>query len=358
MTNLYLDINVLQTVPPANLNRDDTGSPKTAVYGGAVRARVSSQSWKRAMRKYFKEHGQLIATRTKKVPTILAAELQELQPDLAPDEAMMKAKQILEKISIKKFDDNDDTKVLLAVSPGQLTKLAEYVLNHDEAAWDKKAIKQILKGDQSLDLALFGRMVADDPELNVEATAQVAHALSTNEITPEFDYYTAIDDLKPEDSAGASMLGDIEYNSSTLYRYANVNVRELITDLGTEDALQGVTDFIKGFVLSMPTGKQNSFANKTLPSYVMIAIRPDTPVNLVSAFEAPIQAKAGYMVNSIKRLEKEYQNTLAFVEQPLAQVILTNEAPADDQHVENLSALLEQVAAVLREAVENEDDNA
>lgn len=358
MTNLYLDINVLQTVPPANLNRDDTGSPKTAVYGGAVRARVSSQSWKRAMRKYFKENGRLIATRTKKVPTILAAKLQELQPELTPDEAMAKSKQVLEKISIKKFDDNDDTKVLLAVSPGQLTKLAEYALNHDEAEWDKKAIKQILKGDQSLDLALFGRMVADDPELNVEATAQVAHALSTNEITPEFDYYTAIDDLKPDDSAGASMLGDIEYNSSTLYRYANVNVRELITDLGTEDALQGVIDFIKSFVLSMPTGKQNSFANKTLPSYVMIAVRPDTPVNLVSAFEAPIQAKAGYMVNSIKRLEKEYQNTLDFVEQPLAQVILTNETPMNDQHVENLTALLDQVAGVLKEAVENEDDNA
>ena len=98
----------------------------------------------------------------------------------------------------KKTDKNNDkdfeTKVLLFFSPGQLRKLAEYVLNNNEI--DKKEAKKLLTENQSLDLALFGRMVADDPELNVEASSQVAHAISTHEVVPEFDFFTAVDDAK------------------------------------------------------------------------------------------------------------------------------------------------------------------
>ncbi|QLL78305.1 type I-E CRISPR-associated protein Cas7/Cse4/CasC [Ligilactobacillus saerimneri] len=353
--NLYLCLHALQTVPPANLNRDDTGAPKSATYGGALRARVSSQSWKRAMRQYFAVNGRANATRTKKIPTILAEKINTLNPELASEEALEKAKAILAVVGIKKYEKNNiDTKVLLAVSPGQLEKLAKYSLEHEEL--DKKEIKQILQGDDSLDLALFGRMVADDPELNVEATAQVAHALSTNEITPEFDYYTAIDDLQSEDTSGASMLGDIEYNSSTLYRYANVNVRELIADLGEKDALAGINDFIKSFILSMPTGKQNTFANKTVPGYVMATVHSDTPVNLVSAFETPVRSRQGYMEQSIEKLEQEYDDVQQFIEKPLAQIILRKGTMAEGNKVNNLSELLERVADVLNKAVVDDEN--
>lgn len=353
LENLYLCVHILQTVPPANLNRDDTGSPKTAMYGGAMRARVSSQSWKRAMRKYFKENGRTIASRTKKVPTLLADKLREINAELTPEDAMKKAQEVLKAASISKFDGND-TKVLLAVSPGQVEKLAQYASEHDEL--DKKEVKKLLQGDQTLDLALFGRMVADDPELNVEATSQVAHAISTNEITPEFDYYTAIDDLKPDDTAGASMLGDIEYNSSTLYRYANINVRELVADLGKTDALGGVSDFIKSFALSMPTGKQNTFANKTLPGYIMVTVHKDTPVNLVSAFEIPVKSHSGYMEASIEKLEEEYEGTKQLVEEPLAQIILKKGSTEGKNQVANLNELLESVNSVLTEAVQADEN--
>lgn len=356
MTNLYLCIHALQTVPPSNLNRDEMGSPKTARYGGTLRSRVSSQSWKRAMRKYFEANGRKIASRTQKVPTILMEKINKLDPDLTAEEAMDKAKEILKVIGIKKFESNsDDTKVMLTVSPGQLEKLAEYSLNH--STFDKKEIKSILKGDYSLDLALFGRMVADDGELNVEATSQVAHAISVNEITPEYDFYSAIDDLRPADFTGAYVLGDIEYNSSTLYRYANINVRELVADLGSEDALSGVQDFIKSFVLSMPTGKQNTFANKTLPGYVMVTIHPDTPVNLVSAFETPVRSQNGFMEPSIEKLEEEYNDVQQFTEKPLAQIILKKGADAEGNRVNNMSELLDRVADVLNKAVVADENN-
>ena len=205
--NLYVDIHVLQTVPSSNINRDDTGAPKTAIYGGATRSRVSSQSWKKAVRDKFKEdrkrHDWLAGFRTKRSATLLAKELMKKDPSLSFDDAREKAKKVLSDMGLKfdkakKTDKNKDkdyeTKVLLFFSPGQLEKLAAYVLENDN--FDKKEVKKILNDTQSLDLALFGRMVADDPELNVEAASQVAHAVSTHEVVSEFDFFTAVDDAK------------------------------------------------------------------------------------------------------------------------------------------------------------------
>ena len=276
--NLYIDLNVLQTVPSSNINRDDTGAPKTALYGGVTRARVSSQSWKHAIRTSFKAENINIGTRTKKAVKLLADKMVTIDSSLNEESAIKQATEVFKTVGIK-INKDGETGALLLVSPGQLGKLAQYVTEHEK--FDKKEIKEVLKRDDSLDLALFGRMVADNPELNVDASAQVAHAISTHEIVPEFDYYTALDDLQSEDSAGAAMLGTIEFNSATLYRYANVNLNELVRNLGKNDAVQGISAFIKSFILSMPTGKQNTFANKTLPNYIMITILTDTPVNLV-----------------------------------------------------------------------------
>ncbi len=311
--NLYVDVHVLQTVPSSNINRDDTGAPKTALYGGVVRARVSSQSWKRAMRHEFNHSGaQVEGIRTKEVLQLLTDAIAAKNPELDQDGAEGLANDVLKTAGIKV--KNGQTGALMLVSRGQVNKIAEYALSHETL--DKKELKAVFNGNQSLDLALFGRMVADNPELNVEASAQVAHAISTHAVQPEFDYYTALDDLQKDDATGAAMLGTVEYNSSTLYRYANVNVEELAQNLGAESALTGVREFIKSFALSMPTGKQNTFANKTLPSYILVTVRDDTPVNLVSAFEQPVESKNGYVRKSVEKLEQGFDDAAKMVDQP------------------------------------------
>ncbi len=355
-TNLYLDINVLQTVPSSNINRDDAGSPKTAIYGGVTRARVSSQSWKRAMRLMFnQDQGDLPAgIRTKAVPQLLAAELQKQDATLNDADAQAKALALLETAGIKPDKKTNQTKALVLISQGQVEKLAQYALAHED--YDKKELKKVFKGNQSLDTALFGRMVADDPELNVDAAAQVAHAVSTHEITPEFDYYTALDDEQPEDTTGAAMLGTIEYNSSTLYRYANVNMHELAHNLGEDVAVEGALRFIKSFLLSMPTGKQNTFANKTLPNFVMVTLRDDTPVNLVSAFEKPIHAGTdGYVAKSIAQLEKAAEVATQFVDAPLLSVTLSPYETETDNRAKNVADLLAQVKATLDKVTQDEN---
>ena len=361
--NLYIDLNVLQTVPSSNINRDDTGAPKTALYGGVTRARVSSQSWKHAIRTSFKAENVNIGTRTKKAVKLLADKMVAIDSSLNEESAIKRAAEVFKTVGIKIHKDGETgallTGALLLVSPGQLGKLAKYVTEHEK--FDKKEIKEVLKRDDSLDLALFGRMVADNPELNVDASAQVAHAISTHEIVPEFDYYTALDDLQSEDSAAAAMLGTIEFNSATLYRYANVNLNELVRNLGKNDAVQGISAFIKSFILSMPTGKQNTFANKTLPNYIMITIRTDTPVNLVSAFEDPVRSNHGYVEKSVKSLEDEYQSIQksGLVNKPALNVVLTN-SKYDSQLAEpvtNLDELLNKVTKTLTEVVQDENAN-
>lgn len=359
---MYLDINVLQSVPSSNINRDDTGAPKTAIYGGVMRSRVSSQAWKRAVRKAFAEESQgakwLAGLRTLEAPQLLADELQKQDSSLSDDDALAKALAVFKKVGIKVDKKTNETKALLMISHGEMEKLAEYVNGTDVDELDKKELKDQLMSEKSLDMALFGRMVADDPSLNVDAACQVAHAISTHEVTPEFDYYTAVDDNQADDEAGAAMLGTIDYNSSTLFRYANVNVNNLVDNLGSsEAALNGIKLFIKDFMMSMPTGKQNTFANKTTPQYVMVTLRDDTPVNLVSAFEKPVISNDGYLQKSINRLEDEYTVTQKFVDQPVATFVLTTGDSKLSEQTENKEDLLDKVVAALQKRVENENTN-
>ncbi|WP_455090691.1 type I-E CRISPR-associated protein Cas7/Cse4/CasC [Parascardovia denticolens] len=363
--NLYVDINILQTVPSSNINRDDSGSPKTAVYGGVTRARVSSQSWKRAVRQAFREANKdewLNSHRTKKAVQILADRLLETDSSLVDEDAALeKSKSIFSTAGIKLSKDKKTgeylTGALLLLSNGQLNKLAEFSKDNEGLDEADKDLKKILNGDQSLDLALFGRMVADNPELNVDASAQVAHAISTHEIVPEFDYYTALDDDQIAENAGSAMIGTIEYNSATLYRYANVNMNELVHNIGRDLAIKGLELFIKDFVMSMPTGKQNTFANKTLPQYVMVAVRQDTPVNLVSAFEEPVRSRNGYINPSISKLEKEFTDSLRFVQEPLLTEVITTKKSAVGEQTDGLDELLKKVTELLEKEISDDSSN-
>ena len=318
--SIYIDFHVLQTVPPSCVNRDDMGSPKTAVYGGSVRARVSSQSWKHAMRKQFREEFE-IGYRTKYMKEAIADKVQSIKPDLKRDDIEKKVEKIL-KTKLKdngkqkvwfEFEDNEKTKTLFFISNKQIEMFAKLLIADED---DIKKYRDALKENPSVDIALFGRMAASDPTLNYDAAAQVAHAISTHSVQNEYDYFTAVDDLQNEDNAGAGHLGTVEFNSSTLYRYATVNASELVKTIGAGSTAETVKKFGQAFICSMPTGKENSFANRTFPDTVYVTIRSDQPVNLCGAFEKPIKrSENGYAEESEKQLaeyaEKVYSRFAA-----------------------------------------------
>lgn len=340
--NLFLDIHVIQAVPPSNINRDDTGSPKTAQYGGVTRARVSSQSWKKAMRDYFNANGIYanVGIRSLDIIKYIADKIQEKDSSKSDDEAIKLASETLEKAGVKSKDNR--LKALFFMGSAQADKLAQAAIG---GIVDKKELHVILKNNPAIDIALFGRMVADDPSLNEDASAQVAHAISTHAVQTEFDFFTATDDLAPKDNAGAGMLGTIEYNSSTLYRYANVAAHELVKQLenNKEATKNALILFVESFVKSMPTGKINTFANQTLPSAVVVALRSDRPVNLVAAFEKPVKTNGGYIESSIDQLEKGLRDAQMFVSTPLS--ILTIGLKENNQS--DFNTLLGQLGNVL-----------
>ena len=352
--SIYVDIHVLQTVPPSCVNRDDTGSPKTAVYGGTTRARVSSQAWKHAMRGDFRKMfaTEELGVRSLKVVSLVADEIAAIDSTISEKARNKKAAEALKAagISIKSTKDDDIEKAdaLFFMSNKQAKEIAKLVCDGEE---DKNAYKKALKDNPSVDIALFGRMAASDPTLNYDAAAQVAHAISTHTIQNEYDYFTAVDDLQDDDNAGAGHLGTVEFNSSTLYRYANVNVRELAKTLdGVSDAADVVRKYVETFVLSMPTGKENTFANRTFPDAVYVTVRNDQPVNLCGAFERPVRAsEEGYAAESEKRLveyaKKVYDN---FAAKPEVSFCVGDKL-AEIAEKESFPELLDTLAAYISE---------
>lgn len=348
---MFIDFHVLQTVPPSCVNRDDTGSPKTAVYGGVTRARVSSQAWKHAMRGYFMEElaAENIGQRTKRIVDLVREEIEKLAEVQDSEKLAVKA---LEAAGLKIKSAKEGTDALFFMSRKQALNLARLAVEHPELLKDKKQCGMALKEDPSMDMVLFGRMVANDPSLNYDAASQVAHSISTHAVQNEYDYFTAVDDRQEENESGAAHLDTTEYNSSTLYRYATVNVAELQKHL-PGDAAAVVRMFADAFVHSMPTGKQNSFANRTLPADVYVTIRGDQPVNLVPAFEKPVSAGrgSGYLEGSEKALaayaSKVYEQGMA--DAPLLALCVGDMAEALGAEKVTLGQLLDRIEGWVRE---------
>ena len=335
----YVDIHIIQNLPPSCVNRDDSGSPKSAIYGGVRRLRVSSQSWKRAARLYFDDllDASDVGVRTKRVAGVLAAKIAEDAPELT-ESALSLAEGVFKTAKIKlspprgKKNAPQESGYLMFLSAGQIGRLAELAITSARGgeALDARTIKKIFKEAHAVDIALFGRMVADDTDLNVDAACQVAHAISTHAAENEYDFFTAVDDEKSrseeEEDAGAGMMGTVEFSSATMYRYATVNLDMLVKNLGDgEAALRALEVFIKGFCLSMPTGKQNTFANRTVPETVVVSVREDQPVSLVGAFEKPIpqDADRGYVDRSVESLVR-YSSTIEenYGLRPLASLVV------------------------------------
>ena len=343
---LYVDFHVLQTVPPSCINRDDTGSPKTAMYGGVLRARVSSQAWKHAMREDFAENTPLdVGKRTKKAAELVKEQILALDPEQKKADKM--AKDALKHVNITS-NDKKGTDALVFISSAQAKALAELAV---EGCTNDEKYEEAMIKNPSADMVLFGRMVAQKASLNYDAAAQVAHSISTHAVKNEYDYFTAVDDCQT-DSTGAGHLGTVEYNSSTLYRYATVNVMELAGQLGAAQAAETVRAFGEAFLFSMPTGKQNTFANRTLPDAVYVTLREDQPVNLCGAFERAVPRSAqGYAAPSKAALAQYAQQMYSSFAEAPAQSFTVGSGLEELAPAQTAKAMLDALEKAVRDAL-------
>ena len=353
---MKLELHILQNFAPANLNRDDTGAPKDCEFGGVRRARVSSQCLKRSIRVEF-EAGELPegqrSARTKRLVSHVAERIRADLPKL-DDEAAEEAAKILLGSCGLKTDDDFKTQYLLFLPRRAVDALAAIAVEHwsvladqlaeqkqaepaAEASKEKKSaqakakakkeekqkakdalpkevsakVQAVLEDARQVPaLALFGRMIADKPDWNVDAACQVAHAISTNRVSMEFDYYTAVDDLKPDEEAGSDMIGTVQFNSSCFYRYSVVDLDRLSANLGNADLVRDTVEkFVWASIRAIPTGKQNSMAAQNPPSLVLAVLRDGTaPVSLTNAFVKPAKPDADQdlVTRSIQKLGEQW----------------------------------------------------
>ncbi|MCC9077952.1 type I-E CRISPR-associated protein Cas7/Cse4/CasC [Litorilinea aerophila] len=318
---MFIELHMIQNFVPSNLNRDDTGSPKDCEFGGVRRARISSQCLKRAIRE-APVFERTVATpkgvRTKR----LVEQMLKMWPvnRAQPAEAEPVLAELVSEL-LSKLEKSGKTQVLVFISPEELQQMVDGVLAQWEALMavtDKersRAIKEMAKelerafrGRTSApDIALFGRMLASNPSLNLDAACQVAHAISTHRVSMEMDFYTAVDELNPDDTAGAGMMGFIGYDSACFYRYARLDWEQLLKNLDGDVALarRTVEGFLRAAVAAVPTGKQNSFAAHNPPSFLLAVVREDgMGWNLANAFERPVYPRAGtgYVAPSVEAL--------------------------------------------------------
>ena len=353
---MFVDLYAIQNVPSSNINRDDTGSPKTAVYGGVQRARVSSQAWKHAMRKMFPEllDEKNLGVRTKLVVSLIAQRIEEKQPNLSENSkelaaGVLSVKKIKLKETTRKGSDEGSlvTDYALFIGNNELDKLADLAIQWHKEGKDldkpnrqmEKDVSNVFHGSQAIDVALFGRMLANASDLNVDASAQVAHAISVDKVVQEYDFFATVDDCVADDNAGAVMLDTVGYNSSTLFRYATVNLDSLTQQLGdARAAAEGLAAFVEAFARSMPTGKQNTFANRTLPNAFSVAFREAQPINPVSAFEKPVVPVDGKSISeqAISRLARRLASIELAYGMPAAKAWCVLVDECDDEAVECL----------------------
>jgi CRISPR system Cascade subunit CasC len=339
---MLIEIHILQNHAPSNLNRDDTGSPKECVFGAVRRGRISSQCLKRSIRRSDlfqkdKELAKHLATRTRRLPELMRKRFQEETLGEYAEIAAQKATGFgtdkgTERDPNKKtgeyetaqtmFLTEDDKQAVFSVLLAAAREAGSVAKFQKIAAKDMQAkARQIGFRPMTVDIALFGRMITSEAFRNVEASAQVAHALSTHKVEHEFDYFTAVDDIpraneEREEDAGADMLGDVEFNSACYYKYFSIHTEGLIDNLtgvklgrkipaeeqaaAVELAAITIEALLKAAVCVTPTGKQNSFAAHQLPATVLVEVRPDcTPVSYANAFVDPARnGKDGDLVRA------------------------------------------------------------
>lgn len=324
---MLIEIHILQNHAPSNLNRDDTGSPKDCIFGGFRRSRISSQCIKRSIRRssVFEEEieGMKMGIRTVMLPIIVKDAL--VKAGIDEKLASIAAKKISEFGKKEKKESSGEeeestkekkltTKQIIFFSPQDIDAVID-VLKEEikaqktaenlskvkttelQAKIQKKGVRPI-----SPDIALFGRMTTSEAFEDVDASIQVAHAISTNKMEHEFDFFTAVDDKKQKgedmEEKGASMIGDVEFNSSCYYKYFSLDVDGFLNNMTRNDSddqkeakqflLKTIKAFLKAAIYTTPTGKQNTFAAHQLPDGILVEVRPKkVPVSYANAFLKP-----------------------------------------------------------------------
>jgi len=354
-----IELHILQSFPVSCLNRDDVGAPKTAIFGGCTRARISSQCLKRAVRLLAHELNDYMyrGSRTRKAAEALASELIKLQ--WQKDEAEKVAQEVLESLlseggakmkkkgqaaTNEKDRDRLKTSTLLFFSPQEIQKIAKSIANNPKAKDDTKSLKDLIlkalgKGLplDAADIAIFGRMVAAAPELTLEGAGMFSHALSTHSCENDLDFWTAVDDEKTmAEDAGAGNMGTAEFTSACYYRYAAVNL-DLLADpdhLGAfkqEERQSIMNAFVRATLMAVPGARKNSMNAHTLPNFVLGLYRDHgQPLQLINAFETPVRGRNGLIAGSIEVLKRHYEDMKKTWSLPVAEEVSIPETTLDE----------------------------
>jgi CRISPR system Cascade subunit CasC len=323
-----IELHLLQSFPVSCLNRDDVGSPKTAVFGGVTRARLSSQSLKRAIREYAQDNlpdARFGGERTKLIVEPLAEALKKhgVTDATSAAEHAVNIADKLAKLDPKSIKDGESPQVgtLTFLAPSEIDSIAGQVAkllkeNTKSKDYEKKLDKFCKEAGllDGADIALFGRMVASLPSLTLEGAAMFSHALSTHKSDNDLDFYSAVDDRKSkDDDAGAGMIGTLEFSSAVYYRYAGINL-DLLADadhlakLSVEQRKQVVDAFIRATLQAVPGARKNSMNANTLPGYALGTFkRAGQPLQLINAYEESVPSKFGLLAESVERLKTHHE---------------------------------------------------
>ncbi|WP_374449836.1 type I-E CRISPR-associated protein Cas7/Cse4/CasC [Stella sp.] len=295
----FLQLHLLTAYPPANLNRDDAGQPKTARFGEHPRLRVSSQSLKRAWRSspvFAEALAGHLGRRTQRLGRLVRDRLvDEGIAAEAATKAALAVAAVFGKSKPEKDPNPTDIEQLAFVSPDEENEalaVARRIAAGETV--DAKAAGILRPADGAVDIAMFGRMLADSPDFNREAAVQVAHAITTHAATVEDDFYVAVDDLKrPAEDAGAGFLGEAGFGAGLFYLYLCIDRDLLVRNLcGREElARAGLAALLRAAATVGPTGKQASFASRARASFVLAEAGAAAPRTLAAAFLKPVRGE-------------------------------------------------------------------
>ena len=331
---MLYEIHMLKNYPPTNLNRDDTGAPKTCLFGGVMRGRVSSQCLKRSWRtspSFRAEIGdENLGIRTRKLPVLVAEKLVEMGVTQEFADAIQPRLTGIGNKQGKETKDGNATAQVIFYANEDIAAVAETVKALLENCKTVKDVQKLKARDiqaavtgadvrpVTLAIALFGRMVTSDAFRDVEASMQVAHAISTNKVSVESDYFTAMDDMlsgSSMDELGAAMIGDVDFTASCYYVYASIDTDALAENLkyaeNTEEIVRKANPaLLRAMAFTDPSGKQNSFAGHVMPSVVMVECKEKKiPTSMVNAFVEPVGKHGDLVKQSAEKLAAEVDMT-------------------------------------------------
>lgn len=370
---MFIEMHLIQNFAPSNLNRDDTNNPKDCEFGGVRRARISSQCIKRATREHpiFVETTNVPpGTRTRYMTRLIFEALSDADKPAEAAQALAEAFAA----QYAKMDKKEKSRssVLIYLSAGEVDTITLGLLenwdditekdDYSESKVLKELAKEVIKTTRDRtgapDIALFGRMLAERPELNLDAACQVAHAISTHRVSMEMDFFTAVDDLSTDEETGAGMMGVTGFNSACFYRYTRIDWQQLVNNLDGDEsmALRTVEAFMRASAMAVPSGKQNAFAAQNPPDFILAVVREDGQSwSLANAFQTPVYpGKIGLVNASIEALDG-YWGQLRRVygngQQTTAALSIQSEAKLNNLQgalVEDLNVCVEKVLVALQ----------